>query len=194
MRHERVRRPVERRCASGGTPRRARAASGDTRARELWCLRCSTWTSPPFSPTTVREHRRQRALSGPRIPRPSASAKILASDSGLTTHSEIGYSQRTVQGVCIRGLARRAGRLTGRRPRVGGLEVYVESHVLPLFVRRTEEVAGLRRRLCVHGVAEESSGRTPGGSLGQGARPLPASIGRTTATCQGLRSGTEARC
>ena len=41
-----------------------------------------------------------------------------------------------------------------KRPRVRGLERRFESRLLPLFVRRTEEVGELLRQLYPHGLAQ----------------------------------------
>ena len=46
-----------------------------------------------------------------------------------------------------------AGTVTVRRPRVRGLEVRFESRTLPLFVRRTQEVAELLPQHYLHGLA-----------------------------------------
>ncbi len=53
-----------------------------------------------------------------------------------------------------RRLAMSSGTITLRRPRVRGLEERFESRVLPLFARRTKEVASLIPELYLHGLAE----------------------------------------
>jgi len=52
-----------------------------------------------------------------------------------------------------RRLTMSCGTITLRRPRVRGLEQRVESRVLPLFKRRTEEVSDLLPELYLHGLA-----------------------------------------
>jgi transposase-like protein len=66
------------------------------------------------------------------------------------------------------------GTLEVRRPRVRGLEERFESRILPLFVRRTKEVAELLPRLYLHGLAEGDFELALRGLLGEGA-PLSAS-------------------
>ena len=53
-----------------------------------------------------------------------------------------------------RRLAMSSGTITLRRPRVRGLQERFESRVLPLFARRTKEVAELIPELYLHGLAE----------------------------------------
>ena len=53
-----------------------------------------------------------------------------------------------------RPLAMSSGTITLRRPRVRGLEERFESRVLPLFARRTKEVAELIPELYLHGLSE----------------------------------------
>ena len=59
------------------------------------------------------------------------------------------------------GKPRRLGLQTGtivvRRPRVRGLEEQFESRLLPMFVRRSEQVAGLLPELYLHGLAQGTS-------------------------------------
>src|SRR5262245_15842832 len=112
-----------------------------------------------------------------RTPEPPALREAPRGGSGLTTYAKIGYSQRTVRGICISG-GWRGGpeRLNVRRPRVRGLEVCVESRVLPLFVRRTEEVAGLLPQLYLQGFVQGGSELALRGPLSDGARLAPASI------------------
>ena len=53
-----------------------------------------------------------------------------------------------------RRLSMMAGTMEVRRPRVRGLEQRFESRILPLFVRRTREVAEILPRLYLHGLAQ----------------------------------------
>jgi len=66
------------------------------------------------------------------------------------------------------------GTLTLRRPRVRGLEERFQSRVLPLFARRTREVAELLPELYLHGLAEGDFDLALRGLLGEEA-PLSAS-------------------
>jgi putative transposase len=75
-----------------------------------------------------------------------------------------------------RRLAMSSGTITVRRPRVRGLEERFESRVLPLFARRTEEVASLIPELYLHGLAEGDFELALRGLLGEGA---PLSTGST---------------
>jgi hypothetical protein len=74
-----------------------------------------------------------------------------------------------------------AGTVTVRRPRVRGLEERFESRVLPLFVRRTEEVAELLPQLYLHGLAQGDFELALRGLLGEGAPLSPSSIERLRA-------------
>ena len=58
-----------------------------------------------------------------------------------------------------RRLSMMAGTIELRRPRVRGLEQRFESRILPLFVRRTEQVAELLPQLYLHGLAQGDSNR-----------------------------------
>jgi putative transposase len=73
-----------------------------------------------------------------------------------------------------RRLSMMAGTMEVRRPRVRGLEQRFESRILPLFVRRTREVAELLPQLYLHGLAEGDFELALRGLLGEGA-PLSAS-------------------
>jgi transposase-like protein len=73
-----------------------------------------------------------------------------------------------------RRLALLNGTITVRRPRVRGLEARVESRILPLFQRRTPEVAALLPALYLHGLASGDFELALRGLLGEGA-PLSAS-------------------
>jgi putative transposase len=68
-----------------------------------------------------------------------------------------------------RRLALTCGTITVRRPRLRGLEEAFESRVLPLFVRRTQEVGALLPDLYLHGLAQgdfELALRRPAGGGG----------------------------
>jgi len=73
-----------------------------------------------------------------------------------------------------RRLTLSGGTVTVRRPRVRRLEQRFESRVLPLFVRRTEQVSELIPELYLHGLAEGDFELALRGLLGEGA-PLSAS-------------------
>ena len=73
-----------------------------------------------------------------------------------------------------RQLALLNGTITGRRPRVRGLEERFVSRILPLFQRRTPEVAALLPELYLHGLASGDFELALRGLLGDGA-PLSAS-------------------
>lgn len=77
-----------------------------------------------------------------------------------------------------RRLAMSSGTITVRRPRVRGLEERFESRVLPLFARRTKEVAELIPELYLHGLAEGDFELALRGLLGDGAPLSKASIRR----------------
>jgi transposase-like protein len=72
-----------------------------------------------------------------------------------------------------RRLAVQTGTLVLQRPRVRGLEEHFESRVLPLFARRTEQVADLLPELYLHGLAQGDFELALRGLLGDGA-PLSA--------------------
>ena len=80
-----------------------------------------------------------------------------------------------------RRLAMSSGTITVRRPRVRGLEKRFESRVLPLFARRTKEVAELIPELYLHGLAEGDFELALRGLLGEGAPLSKASIRRLRA-------------
>ena len=67
-----------------------------------------------------------------------------------------------------------SGTVTLQRPRVRGLEERFESRVLPLFVRRTNEVSDLLPQLYLHGLSEGDFDLALRGLLGEKA-PLSAS-------------------
>jgi transposase-like protein len=73
-----------------------------------------------------------------------------------------------------RKLAMSCGTIQVRRPRTRGLDERFESRVLPLFKRRTEEVADLLPELYLHGLAQGDFELALRGLLGEGA-PLSAS-------------------
>ena len=74
-----------------------------------------------------------------------------------------------------------SGTIKLRRPRVRGLEERFESRVLPLFARRTKEVAELIPELYLHGLAEGDFELALRGLLGEGAPLSKASIRRLRA-------------
>ncbi|MCI0452318.1 MAG: transposase, partial [Candidatus Latescibacteria bacterium] len=73
-----------------------------------------------------------------------------------------------------RHLSMSGGTITVRRPRVRDVEERFESRLLPLFRRRTEEVAALWPELYLHGLSQGDFELALRGLLGEGA-PLPAS-------------------
>ena len=84
-----------------------------------------------------------------------------------------------------RRLTLSVGTITVRRPRVRGVEERFQSHLLPLFVRRTREVSALLPELYLHGLAQGDLELALRGLLGDGA-PLSAStVARLTAKWQG---------
>lgn len=83
-----------------------------------------------------------------------------------------------------RRLALTNGTITVQRPRVRGLEERFESRLLPLFKRRTEEVAGLLPELYLHGLALGDFELALRGLLGDGAPLSAASIARLKAQWQ----------
>ena len=80
-----------------------------------------------------------------------------------------------------RRLTMSSGTITLRRPRVRGLEERFESRVLPLFARRTKEVAELIPELYLHGLSEGDSELALRGLLGEGAPLSKATIRRLRA-------------
>jgi len=68
-----------------------------------------------------------------------------------------------------RKLTMSSGTITVRRPRVRGLDERFESRVLPLFARRTREVAELIPELYLHGLAEGDFDLALRGLLGEDA-------------------------
>jgi hypothetical protein len=66
-----------------------------------------------------------------------------------------------------------AGTIELRRPRVRGLEQRFESRILPLFVRRTEQVSELLPQLYLHGLAQGDFELALRGLLGDGALLSP---------------------
>ncbi len=73
-----------------------------------------------------------------------------------------------------RQLARLNGTITRQRPRVRGLDERFVSRILPLFQRRTPEVAALLPELYLHGLARGDFELALRGLLGEAA-PLSAS-------------------
>jgi putative transposase len=83
-----------------------------------------------------------------------------------------------------RKLALSNGTITLQRPRVRGLEERFESRLLPLFERRTEEVAEMLPELYLHGLALGDFELALRGLLGEGAPLSAASIARPKAQWQ----------
>ncbi len=83
-----------------------------------------------------------------------------------------------------RKLALSNGTITVQRPRVRGLEERFESRLLPLFKRRTEEVAAMLPELYLHGLAMGDFELALRGLLGDGAPLSAASIARLKAQWQ----------
>ena len=77
-----------------------------------------------------------------------------------------------------RRLSMMAGTIDLKRPRVRGLEQRFESRILPLFVRRTEQVGELLPQLYLHGLAQGDFALALRGLLGDGAPLSPSSIER----------------
>ena len=83
-----------------------------------------------------------------------------------------------------RRLSMMAGTIEVKRPRVRGLEQRFESRLLPLFVRRTEQVAELLPQLYLHGLAQGDFELALRGLLGDGAPLSASSIERLRAKWQ----------
>jgi transposase-like protein len=83
-----------------------------------------------------------------------------------------------------RRLSMMAGTIELKRPRVRGLEQRFESRILPLFVRRTEQVGELLPQLYLHGLAQGDFELALRGLLGDGAPLSPSSIERLRAKWQ----------
>ncbi len=83
-----------------------------------------------------------------------------------------------------RHLSMMAGTIELRRPRVRGLEQRFESRILPLFVRRTEQVSELLPQLYLHGLAQGDFELNLRGLLGEGAPLSPSLIERLRAKWQ----------
>jgi putative transposase len=84
----------------------------------------------------------------------------------------------------LRRLSMMAGTIELRRPRVRGLEQRFESRILPLFVRRTEQVSELLPQLYLHGLAQGDFELALRGLLGDGAPLSSSSIERLRAKWQ----------
>jgi transposase-like protein len=92
-----------------------------------------------------------------------------------------------------RRLAVQTGTIVLQRPRVRGLEEHFESRVLPLFARRTEQVADLLPELYLHGLAQGDFELALRGLLGDGAPLSAKSIGYGRSSCATTRPGRRAR-
>jgi putative transposase len=77
-----------------------------------------------------------------------------------------------------RRMALMSGTVTVRRPRIRGLEERFESQVLPMFQRKTREVAQMLPELYLHGLAQRDFEWALRGLLGEGAPLSPSSIER----------------
>ena len=77
-----------------------------------------------------------------------------------------------------RRLSMKSGTITVRRPRMRGLEERFVSRLLPLFVRRTEEVGELLPQLYLHGLALGDFELALRGLLGEGAPVSASSVAR----------------
>jgi len=77
-----------------------------------------------------------------------------------------------------RRLTLQCGTVTVRRPRVRGLEERFISRVLPLFVRRTQEVSALIPELYLHGLAEGDFDLALRGLLGEDAALSASTVAR----------------
>jgi putative transposase len=82
----------------------------------------------------------------------------------------------------LRRVSLTSGTVEVRRPRARGLQEQFESRVLPLFARRTSEVAELLPRLYLHGLAEGDFDLALRGLLGEGAPLSASSIARLKAS------------
>ena len=80
-----------------------------------------------------------------------------------------------------RRLSLTSGTITLRRPRLRGLEERFESRLLPLFQRRTREVADLLPKLYLHGLAQGDFELALRGLLGDGAPLSRSSLQRLRA-------------
>lgn len=83
-----------------------------------------------------------------------------------------------------RRLSMSSGTVTLRRPRVRGLEERFESRILPLFMRRTQEIGELLPELYLHGLAQGDFDLALRGLLGEGAPLSSSSIARLKASWQ----------
>ena len=72
------------------------------------------------------------------------------------------------------------GTITIRRPRVRGLDARFESRILPLYQRRTPEVAKLLPELYLHGLSSGNFTLALRGLLGDGAPLSASSVQRLT--------------
>jgi transposase-like protein len=82
----------------------------------------------------------------------------------------------------VRRVSLMSGTVAVRRPRVRGLEERFESQLLPLFARRTQEVAALLPQLYLHGLAEGDFELALRGLLGEGAPLSASSVARLKAS------------
>lgn len=92
-----------------------------------------------------------------------------------------------------RKLAMKSGTITVRRPRVRGLEERFESRILPLFTRRTDQVAELLPELYAHGLAHGDFELALRGLLGDAAPLSASSIARLKEKWLGEKAAWDAR-
>jgi transposase-like protein len=92
-----------------------------------------------------------------------------------------------------RRLSMMAGTIEVSRPRVRDLEQRFESRLLPLFVRRTEQVGELLPQLYLHGLAQGDFELALRGLLGDGAPLSASSIERLRAKWQLEYAGWKSR-
>ena len=84
-----------------------------------------------------------------------------------------------------RKLTLSCGTIRVRRPRVRGLEERFESHLLPLFARRSQEVDQLIPELYLHGLAQGDFDLALRGLLGEGAPISASTVARLKEQWQG---------
>jgi len=86
-----------------------------------------------------------------------------------------------------------SGTISVRRPRVRGLEERFESRVLPLFVRRSQEVGELLPELYLHGLAEGDFDLALRGLLGDEAALSAGTVARLKSKWQAELSAWQSR-
>jgi hypothetical protein len=87
------------------------------------------------------------------------------------------------------------GTITSRRPRVRGLDARFENRILPLFQRRTPEIAKLLPELYLHGLSSGDFTVALRGLLGDRAPPSASRVQRLTGDCSATtRRGARKTC